>query len=177
MALTISGSGGGLTAPEVKALTGWNVVASFTANETKTWSTSGRGYIKKFSDYGTGVDLTQYHEYRIRAEITSFTRDTGSVSRIYISPGVYSSTNWSANPDFGYVLGCVESGAAITNKTFISPVFSITGTNGSYTFIKGIQTTSGTSLWTSSDVFDVCVYANGSCTFSYNATFYLEGRK
>ena len=177
MALTISGSGGGLTAPEVKALTGWNVVASFTANETKTWSTQGRGYIKKFSDYGTDVDLTQYYEYRIRAAITSFTRDSGSASPIYISPGVYSS--WGNNPDYGFCLGRVSSGTAVTNQVFITPVFYVVGQDGANIYIKSAPINGGPtySLWVSSTVFDICVYASASCTFSYNATFYLEGRK
>lgn len=182
MSLTINGSGGGITAPDVTALTGWNVLAEKPIDSSGT--TTGGSVLFTFASLG--VDLTPWSEVRYRFEIDS-SNSSLTISN-YAGVFIGLSTNPSAtNPSVsaGFNMG----GMSTYNSSFTAQkcggqtlplAKTITTGNSNYglpevTFIGvGYAGTSITSL-------DVVKYVarNGSSTMSYRlkGTVYLEGRK
>lgn len=149
MSLTINGSGGGITASEAVALTGWNTIAEVPINMSGS-ITSGDTTLVDLSDYQD--QLNAYGEFRYRLELTS-----GSIS------------NSKSSNDYVWI------GMRITNAS-IEKLFAVSYGYTSWTSIisKTRPVTIGGEVVVSNTrrVYYAFVYPSSSCVVDYTITKY-----
>lgn len=179
MALTISGSGGGITASEALNMTGWNVVAQTSVDFTKN---SRHPTLFTWSSFINASDFDPYMEFRFRFQVTTLNySETSPYSDRY---GVLLPVNWATSSDaYGlctpYALFRIKGAKTVSNwsGTLVTAPFRKLLTELSEPAFSFDHYSTSSMVYAFSDTkLTFCMYAvDATCNFQ--GTLYLEGRK
>lgn len=186
MSLTINGSGGGITASEVVALTGWNTIASFQINTSGTITATASSTLCDVSSYEDAIK--EFGEVRWRAEWTRLSLTGGNSASDYVSVCMNTTSSALAYYALGHVqstMSAVTNFAARTVPFYVklrtgAAVPSYTQYNTQYWYW---YPSTGASNNSSNDVsvFNLLLRlgkasSTTGATYKVQGTFYLEGR-
>ena len=178
--------GGGITASEAVALTGWNTIASFPVNTSGTITATDSSVLCDVSSYKSTIE--KFGEVRWRAEWTRLSLTGGKSTSDYVSVCM----NTTSSAFAYYALGHVQSTmSAVTNFAARTVPFNVrlrTGTavpsysqyNTQYWYW---YPSTGAANNSSNDVsvFNILLRlgkasSTTGATYQVQGTFYLEGR-
>jgi len=189
MALTINGSGGGLTAPEVEALTGWNVLHSISVSKAGSFTASSQSKTETLYTYSSSdFSLDGVNEIRLRFEPTTISgnvgpRDEYASVRIGFGPGATSATYPYVAFSTKFLYPSQVTYLSRSTRPIISAGVSVASYDTPYdTWEYYANSSTSISRGHDTSIFKIYLYINKRANstklnnYTVEGTLYIEGR-